>query len=125
MSEHSTMLGYERHGILSIYITIEGDGWGCAFGGYALDTYDDALKRRVGTAFGCQFLIEVLRVVGVDSWETLTGQYVRVETEGWGRIRKLGHITKDQWFDPVVLVEAWRSACNAVGGGNTLEQAVR
>lgn len=55
--------------------------------------------------------MEVLRVVGVDSWEKLKGQYVRVESEGLGGgIRKIGNITKELWFDPKALAERMKES---------------
>jgi hypothetical protein len=106
----STMLGYEDHGILTCFVTVEGDGWGCGFGGYALDLWDESKKARLGTAYGCQFIIETMKAVGVDSWEKLKGQHVRVESEGWGgTIKRIGHITKDKWFDPKALAESMKA----------------
>jgi hypothetical protein len=99
-----TTLGREGHGIMSAYIHLEGAGWGVSFGGYALDQWDKAKDKRVGTAYGLAFVMAVLDTVGVDSWEKLTGQYVRVVSEGWGgSALKIGHITKDVWFDPAAL----------------------
>lgn len=106
----STMLGYEDHGILTAFVTVEGDGWGCGFGGYGLDTWNEQQKKRIGTAYGLQFIIEVLKVVGVSKWEDLKGKHVRVETEGLGgQIKRLGHITKNLWFDPKALADEMRS----------------
>ena len=34
-----TKLG-EEHGCLTAQVFVEGDGWGCAFGGYSLDHWD-------------------------------------------------------------------------------------
>lgn len=106
----STMLGYEDHGILTAFVHVSGEGWGVGFGGFALDAWDEATKKRIGTAYGCQFIADVLRVVGVDAWEKLAGQHVRVESEGLGgRALRLGHITKNQWFDPRELATRYRS----------------
>lgn len=44
----STMLGYEDHGILTAFVTVGGDGWGCGFGGYGLDQWSEG--RRSGSA---------------------------------------------------------------------------
>lgn len=105
-----TTLGYEDHGILTCFVHVEGDSWGCGFGGYGLDEWDEPQKARIGTAYGCQFIIETLKVVGVDSWEKLKGQHVRVESEGWGgKITRIGHITKELWFDPKALAEKFRA----------------
>lgn len=112
-----TMLGREDHGIMTAFVHLEGDGWGVGFGGYGLDQWDDAGRKRLGSAYGMAFIAAVLDVVGVTTWEQLTGQHVRVESEGWGgKARRLGHITKDKWFDPVALAEEYRTRdkCEAV-----------
>ena len=95
----STMLGSEDHGIMTCYITLCGDGWVCSYGGFALDTYDKNLKRRVGTAEGMDALMLLMDALEVKKWEDLAGKYVRVETTGWGgEIVKIGHIIKPNWF---------------------------
>ena len=107
----STMLGTEDHGIFTAFVHVKGPSWGCGFGGFALDQWDQAQKRRIGTAYGLQFIAEILRVVGVDSWEKLKGKHVRVETEGWGgRILRLGNILEDEWFDPKELADRMKVA---------------
>lgn len=86
-----TMLGTEDHG------------------GYVFDSWDEVTRRRVGVAYGCEFILGVLRAVGVGSWEKLIGAHVRIETEGWGgRALRIGHIYKDQWFDPKALADSMR-----------------
>lgn len=94
-----TMLGIEDHGIMTCYIHLRGDGWECSYGGYCLDSYDKNLKRRVGTAEGMDALKLLMDALGVKKWEDLAGQYVRVETTGWGgEITKIGHLIKPNWF---------------------------
>lgn len=103
-----TTLGYEDHGILTFWLHCEGDGWGCGFGGFALDAYDKATDRRVSTAFGAACISAVLQTLELDCWEKLPGTAVRVDTEGLGgRIRRLGHLIKDQWLDIAALAEAY------------------
>lgn len=102
----STMLGREDHGILTCYLNLEGDGWGCGFGGYAFDRYNQALKAREATEYGLAFIDEILKVTEVSSWEKLPGTYIRVDTEGWGgKIVRIGNLLKEQWFDPKELGE--------------------
>lgn len=109
VSIESTMLGREDHGIMSAMLMVSGDGWGCGFGGYAMDRYDEAKKARIGHAFGMEFIARVLDVVGVEKWEDLPGKHIRVETEGLGGgILRIGHITKNKWFDPKELAEQFR-----------------
>jgi hypothetical protein len=94
-----TMLGYEDHGIMSCYLTLEGDVWACNYGGYALDQYDKEKRERFGTADGFNAIISLMKTLDVEKWEDLKGQFVRVESEGWGGgIVRIGHLMKDQWF---------------------------
>lgn len=105
----STMLGREDHGILTCYVHLEGNGMVVGWGGYAFDSWDDSLKRRVGAAYGMEFIAAVLDVAGVERWEQLPGAYVRLESQGWGgRATRIGHITKDLWFDPEALATRMR-----------------
>lgn len=100
-----TTLGVEDHGILTAFLHLEGDGWGIGFGGYALDEpRKDAEGRhagRFGTAYGMEWIRQVMETLCVESWEKLPGTHVRVETQGWGGVAlRIGHITKERWFDP-------------------------
>lgn len=99
-----TQLCAEDHGVFTAIITVEGDGWGCGFGGYSFDSWNEAQEKRIGTGFGIDFLKAAIDVTGVNSWEDLPGTLVRVKLEGInGGILELGHITKDKWFNPKVL----------------------
>jgi hypothetical protein len=93
----STKLGQE-HGCLTADIFVEGHGWQCAFGGYCLDKWCVGIgEHRSVDGYGA--IIELMKVLEVESWEQLKGQYIRVESEGWGgRILKIGHLMKDKWF---------------------------
>lgn len=92
-----TKLG-EEHGCLTANIVLEGGAWGCIYGGYCLDHWCADVGEHSSTD-GYGAIIELMKTLEVESWEQLKGQYVRVETEGWGgRITKIGHLIKDQWF---------------------------
>jgi hypothetical protein len=83
----STYLGTEDHGILTAYLHVEGDGWGIGVGGYGLDAYDEAEKRRIPTAYGLDHIVQLARTVGAPSWEKLPGLEVLVLFESahaWG-----------------------------------------
>jgi len=96
-----TTLGVEDHGIFSCYLMLEGDGWSCGFGGYALDEWNAEKNRRVGTAYGMEFIGAILRVLEVESWEKLKGQHCRAVTNGvGGTVTRIGHLIKNKWFDP-------------------------
>ena len=93
----NTKLG-EEHGCLTADLTIEGSGWGCVFGGYCLDHWF-AKPGEHHSSDGYGAIIELMKTLEVDSWESLKGQYVRVEIEGWGgKILRVGHLMKDKWF---------------------------
>lgn len=105
----SVMLGYEDHGILTAYVFVKFANGGCGFGGYAFDEWNKAKQRRVGCAFGSEWIINVLETVGVKKWEDLPGKPVRVEHEGWGgTITRIGHFIDDRWFDPKALAAEMR-----------------
>lgn len=90
-----TRLG-EEHGCLTADLTIEGDGWGCGFGGYVLAHWFGTHKPTCGAGA----VAELLRTLDLEKWEQLRGTYVRVKCDGgWGgKITAIGHIYKDQWF---------------------------
>lgn len=93
-------LGTEDSGIFTCLLYIRGDGI-TGFGGYALDSYDQKLERRRGTAYGLEFIMQILRTLEVGNWEKLPGTPIRIETTGiGGRITRIGHFLKDRWFDP-------------------------
>lgn len=94
----STMLGVEDHGIFTYSIGLNYGGSGQTFGGYGLDSYDKATKRRVGTAYGLEAIARLLRVVGVSKWEDLKGKPVRVVAD-YSKVYKLGNYLKDEWLD--------------------------
>lgn len=72
-----TDFGYEGHGILSASISLDfGTGGHQAFGGYALDRYDDNTNKRVPVAYGLKWLVALMEAVGVRQWESLKGAKV-------------------------------------------------
>ena len=95
-----TKISMEDHGCLTFDLVIEGSGWGCCVGGYAIghgylnSDYWDA------TGAGLVAMMKIMNTVGVSRWEDLKGKYIRVESEGWGgTITKIGHLINDEWFD--------------------------
>lgn len=80
-----TTLGYdEDRSIFTSWLHLNGGGWGQGAGGYALDTL--AEPRSIGvipppggrraTAYGMDFIIQVLKTVGVSLWEEVKGKQV-------------------------------------------------
>lgn len=100
---HSTMLGIEDHGIMTFFVNIDFGGSGQGFGGYALD----GAAGKKGHSKSIRCIRKVLTTVGVEKWEDLEGQYVRIRKEaeyGGHPIKAIGHIIEDKWFD---IKEFW------------------
>ncbi len=94
-------LGYEDHGILTMFLNLDYGGAGQGFGGYMLDTYQGERGKgsRVGTAYGMEFVVRVLKTVGVDDIKDLVGKPIRVRST-WTKVNAIGHFIEDKWFDP-------------------------
>ena len=58
----STILG-EDHGCLTAYISVEGAGWGGAFGGYCLDHWSAKVGEH-SSADGYGAIIELMKTEG-------------------------------------------------------------
>lgn len=69
-------LGWEDHGIFTCMLHLDYGHSGQGAGGYALDSFDRALDRRVGTAAGMEFIVRVMRAVGVNDWSALKGKTI-------------------------------------------------
>lgn len=62
-----TELG-EDHGCLTAHIVVEGEAWGCGYGGYVLDRWC-AEPGKYESRDGYGAIIELMKTVGVESWE--------------------------------------------------------
>ena len=80
-------LGYEDHGIPTCFLFLQHEKGSQGFGGYDLRYY------------GIDFILQILKAVGVDTWEGLQGKSVRVK-ESDGRLSAIGHFIEDRWFEP-------------------------
>ena len=73
-------LGVEDHGLFTAMVAFKGPGWGQGLPAMGLDEYDDLSKTRRGTAFGMDYLMELIRVIG--SPELASGRQVVVLRRG-------------------------------------------
>ena len=96
----SVSLCYQND-ILTFYLGLKIQGGaGCCFGGYALDEYDEAERRRLPISLGLECLEHIMTTVGVKSWEDLKDKYIRVVSRGLGEnIDVIGNIMEDKWFN--------------------------
>ncbi len=106
----STFLGIEDHGIFTAFITLDYSGSGQSFGGYSMDAPNKGEQglSRIGTPFGCEFILRVIRTLEVNSWEKLIGTYCRVMATH-NKVHSIGHIQKDQWFSPEELAKEFET----------------
>jgi len=107
-----TFLGLNDHGIFDAWLHLAGQGWGQGFGGYALDQWDAGLNRRIGTGFGLDWVGEILRTLGVESWEKVKGQEVIAlysEGDSWGgQIKGFAHTLEDRAMIVREFIDFWK-----------------
>ena len=89
------------HDCLTFFITLDGGGWGCNFGGYCIGYgYLGSDRFTAENGGGLVAMMKIMDTVGVTRWEDLEGKYVRVINEGCGStVKVIGNILKDKWFD--------------------------
>lgn len=100
----STHLGGYDGGfeMLTTWLHLEFDTAGQGFGGYCLDgkpIKGDSRSRRTPSAALGLFISRILEVVGVDKWEDIPGNYIRIKHDH-SKVHAIGNIVKDIWFDP-------------------------
>lgn len=96
----STKLGKEDHGIMTFFIAIEFGGCGCGIGGYALGGKNPTTGEYGFSPKGMEAIAKICEVVGVNIWEDLPGNYIRIKDNGWGStIDEIGNLMEDKWFN--------------------------
>lgn len=94
-------IGFERGCFLTAWVNLDYGGVHQAFGGYCLRNIEKPVE---GENYAGVFISRVMQIAGVDSWEEMVGKTIRVKCE-YDRIHSIGHIIKDDWFDP----KDWKS----------------
>lgn len=90
----------DDHGLLSAWLDLDYGGTGQGFGGYALYLPKQFTHHNPdGPNYAGHFIWRVMEVAGVSYWHDLPGKTVRARTD-WSRVHAIGHIVKDDWFDP-------------------------
>jgi len=93
----SVSLSRPDHGCLSAWLHVDHDGGTQGFGGYNL--YSPFLHKAMKQTAAGHFIWRCLEVIGVMDWDQLVGKAIRLRIED-GRIVAIGHIVKDNWFEP-------------------------
>lgn len=93
-------LSMEDHGCLVSYLSLDGHGIGCNYGGYVLGKGYVGAKNFEGYASGIEAIMRIMDTVGCSKYESMKGEYVRVASKGWGStVKIIGNILEDKWFD--------------------------
>lgn len=101
----SASLTKADHNLLSAWLFLDYGGSGQGFGGYSLYLPKDFTHHGIDAGYAGHFIFRCLEVAGVDKWEDLKGKTIRVmhDKEGiGGKIIAIGHIVKDDWFNPSI-----------------------
>ena len=88
----------EDHNLLSAWLFLGYDGGGQGFGGYALYLPKSFKHHSVKSVAG-HFIFRILEIANVTRWDLLPGKTVRVKADH-NKVYAIGHIIKDDWFDP-------------------------
>lgn len=93
-------LSMQDHGCFVLTLVLRGSGWGVVYGGYCIGKGFLGADEFEGSAKGLEYLMRIMDVVGVETFNDMVGKYVRVATKGWGNsVKIIGNILKDHWFD--------------------------
>lgn len=89
-----TFLGYEGHGILTASLVLSyGDCSHQATPQFGFDSWNEDERRRIGTAYGCEFIARLIRACGVDSWEKVKGRTIfALKTDEFGLIKGIQNL---------------------------------
>lgn len=79
------MLEIQERGMLNFWIMVNYEDGGCqGIGGICLDTYNKAKDCRVGTAYGCEVIRQLLLCMQVNDFSEMANKMVWVLGEGDG-----------------------------------------
>ena len=101
-----------ERGMLTTFIGLDFGDYQQGFGGYRLlpGPHSECRRRcELGPNYGALFVERVMRIADVDEWDRLVGKAIRVRRNG-GDIIAIGHIVKEDWFEPRADFEALAQA---------------
>lgn len=94
-------------GLLTAWLHITyGSAAAQGFGGYALYLPKDYVHTG-GVNYAGLFIFRVMQIAGVSDWSHLAGKTIRV-IGNQGGIEQIGHIVKEDWFNPKAEFEVLR-----------------
>jgi len=106
----SATITNDDHGVLSAWLDLDYGGSGQGFGGYVLYLPKDFTHSTNQKNYGGHFIWRCMEVAEVSEWGKLKGRTIRVkvQSEFSSPIIAIGHIIKEDWFDPKADFEAMK-----------------
>lgn len=98
----SAQIDMGDRGLLTSWLTLDYGNAGQGFGGFTLYLPKDFKHHTIKGDFAGHFLFRCMQIAGVENWDKMKGKSIRVlrEVGVSGRIIAIGHIIKDDWFNP-------------------------
>ena len=101
---------------LSAWLTLDYGGTGQGFGGYILYIPSGWTHHGEPGNYAGHFIWRVLEIAGVDDWAKLKGRTIRAKADH-SKVHAIGHIVKDDWFEPSKDFEQIKERCGYVRSG--------
>lgn len=98
-------------GFLTAWLHLDYGGSGQGFGGYSLYLPSSFEHSENPGNFAGHFIWRCMEIGGVTDWSRLPGKTVRVRIED-GMAKAIGHIVKEDWFDPEVDFNSMKESFN-------------
>ena len=101
----STSIDTGDRGLLTAWLNLSyGDSGNQSFGGFALYLPKDFKHYTVKGDYAGHFIFRCLQIADVEKWDKIKGKSIRVKVDSdlpfSGKIIAIGHIVKDDWFNP-------------------------
>lgn len=102
-------------GFLQCWLHLSYGGSGQGFGGYVL-YLPKSYSHHELKSFAGHFIFRCMEIAGVERWDQLQGRTICVRSEHH-TVHAIGHIVKDDWFDPSADFDPKPAKCDGNHGG--------